>query len=113
MPSGPPRNVLVTPLSSTSISISWGPPSSEEQNGVIRGYQVKVINADQVQYRQEFDLENTSLIATSLRPFSVYLVSVAAVTIRAGVPTRGRSVRTLEDGKHIVITSPKGSVAIC
>ena len=44
MPSGPPRNITVWAVSSTSIEISWLPPAEEDQNGVIFGYKLKLTN---------------------------------------------------------------------
>ena len=37
-PSSPPRNVVVKAISSTSIQVSWLPPSDDNKNGVITGY---------------------------------------------------------------------------
>ena len=41
-PSSPPRNVVVQAISSTSIQVSWLPPSDDNKNGVITGYQLWV-----------------------------------------------------------------------
>ncbi|XP_037543577.1 roundabout homolog 2-like [Nematolebias whitei] len=40
VPSAPPREVTVKPSNSSSISVSWDPPPSEMQNGVIQEYRV-------------------------------------------------------------------------
>lgn len=40
VPSGPPREVMVQAISSTSIQVSWQPPQEEDKNGVIIGYQL-------------------------------------------------------------------------
>lgn len=37
-PSGPPRDVRVTPESSTSLRVTWEPPDRDQWNGNILGY---------------------------------------------------------------------------
>lgn len=39
-PSGPPRDVRVTPESSTSLRVTWEPPARDLWNGNILGYYV-------------------------------------------------------------------------
>ena len=41
-PSASPRNIIVQAISSTSIRVSWQPPSENDQNGIIIGYQLWV-----------------------------------------------------------------------
>ena len=41
-PSGAPLNVTVKAQSSTSILISWQPPETLEQNGIILSYDVEI-----------------------------------------------------------------------
>ena len=42
VPSGPPVNVTVKIESSTSIFISWQPPETLQQNGIITSYRIDV-----------------------------------------------------------------------
>ena len=42
VPSGPPVNVSVESESSTSIFISWLPPETLKQNGIITTYRIDV-----------------------------------------------------------------------
>ncbi|XP_053298089.1 LOW QUALITY PROTEIN: cell adhesion molecule DSCAML1-like [Pleuronectes platessa] len=39
-PDGPPMDVILTPMTSQSIRVTWRAPKKELQNGVIRGYQI-------------------------------------------------------------------------
>ena len=41
-PSSAPRNVIVVNITSTTIHMSWQPPLTEDQNGVIIGYILNV-----------------------------------------------------------------------
>lgn len=46
VPSSAPENPKCDTLSSTSLYITWSPPPVKDQNGIIRGYKVMVIAAD-------------------------------------------------------------------
>lgn len=50
--SGPPTNVAVEVLSSTSLRIMWDPPDPFEQNGAIIGYEIALLlqNGSRVNY---------------------------------------------------------------
>ncbi|XP_070392553.1 cell adhesion molecule Dscam1-like [Dermacentor albipictus] len=39
-PEGPPLNVQATPVSSTTLKVTWQPPKKEYQNGLLKGYYV-------------------------------------------------------------------------
>lgn len=39
---GEPQNVKVDVLNSTSVKVTWTPPSDGEKNGIIRGYQIHI-----------------------------------------------------------------------
>nr|XP_005988243.1 PREDICTED: Down syndrome cell adhesion molecule-like protein 1 [Latimeria chalumnae] len=39
-PDGPPMDVILQPMTSQSIRVTWKAPKKEVQNGVIRGYQI-------------------------------------------------------------------------
>lgn len=39
---GEPQDVKVTAINSTSLHVTWKPPSEKEKNGIIRGYHVHV-----------------------------------------------------------------------
>ena len=45
-PSGAPLNVTVKAQSSTSILISWQPPETLKQNGIISSYDIEINSTD-------------------------------------------------------------------
>ena len=82
-------------ISSTSIALSWTSPTQE--NGVIRGYQVTVLQED-APFNSSI-VDSTTFEARDLRPFTNYTFSVGGVT-GAGVGSEASiTVVTLEDGK--------------
>uniref|UniRef100_A0AAQ5YHD0 Roundabout, axon guidance receptor, homolog 3 (Drosophila) n=1 Tax=Amphiprion ocellaris TaxID=80972 RepID=A0AAQ5YHD0_AMPOC len=87
VPSAPPRAVTVATVklsNSSSISVSWEPPPSEMQNGIIQEYRVNRPRPSQV----------TSTLLKGLMPGVLYQVEVAAVT-SAGIGTRSQPVSVL------------------
>lgn len=83
--------------SSTSLNISWQPPPVDDQNGVIRAYNVSYgLNT---QNRREYVNRSTSeteIELTSLEKFTEYVVVVSAYTIAAG-PEENVTNRTDSD----------------
>ncbi|XP_076293559.1 tyrosine-protein phosphatase Lar isoform X3 [Lasioglossum baleicum] len=101
---GNPQDVKVTPINSTAIHVSWQPPKSKEQNGVIRGYHIHV-----QEVREEGkDLLNEPIRCdagemvlevniTGLQPDTRYSVQVAALT-RKGDGDRSAPVHVRTPG---------------
>ncbi|CAL1538075.1 unnamed protein product [Lymnaea stagnalis] len=96
---GEPRRIRVEPVNSTSLMVEWEPPSSKEQNGIIRGYQVYYVEANgydeplpgvREHNYDTFDEKKTSAIITGLKADTRYLVQVAAYT-RKGDGFRSKS----------------------
>ena len=81
-------NVEIESISSTSVTVSWGEPSLEEQNGVILAYFVSVVkDNEQLNVTTNFTAAYISHIPISpLKPFSEYNLSVAAVNINGTGP---------------------------
>ena len=70
-----------------------------DRNGAITGYFVNVTNVESDVTMQLFT-SSTTLIVASLKPFTVYTVTVAAQTaVGAGPYSIGLSRKTMEDGK--------------
>lgn len=98
VPNGPPQNISASALSSTAINLTWRPPVSSMQNGVIRNYYINITVEDTAQ--QLFFTSNvTSLTINGLHPFYTYTYMMAAVTIGLGAYSSTDTVITLEDGK--------------
>ena len=89
-------NLTATALSSTHIELQWEPPEYIYQNGIIRQYIVMVSTLeDSISITTSVTRANIS----ALRPFSLYHISVAAVTIGTGPESEAIAVLTLSAGK--------------
>ncbi|KAK5859247.1 hypothetical protein PBY51_003328 [Eleginops maclovinus] len=102
VPSAPPRSVTVVTVklsNSSSISVSWEPPPSEMQNGIIQEYRVWCVGSggdNQTRYyiNRTVDGNTLSTALKGLVPGVLYQVEVAAVT-SAGVGTRSQPLSVL------------------
>ena len=103
VPSGPPTNLTVSPLSSTSVWLSWGLPNPEDRNGIIRQYIIHV----ELPFGEVPSIltASSSFTVSALRPFTTYLFSVAAITIGVGPATERISVQTFTDGMWCTYSS--------
>uniref|UniRef100_A0A672LUL4 Roundabout homolog 2-like n=1 Tax=Sinocyclocheilus grahami TaxID=75366 RepID=A0A672LUL4_SINGR len=103
VPGAPPRAVTVATVklsNSSSISVSWQPPPTEMQNGVIQEYKVWCLGNDsQTRYHinQTVDGNVLTTLLKGLLPGVLYQVEVAAVT-SAGVGTHSQPVSVLISG---------------
>lgn len=98
-PSSPPQNVSSTAADSTSVQLTWIPPESSGQNGIIQHY---LISVTETETTRQFQLtsSSTSATVTSLHPYYTYTFSIAAVTVGQGPHSEEISVQTLEDGGY-------------
>uniref|UniRef100_A0A8C1IDA3 Roundabout, axon guidance receptor, homolog 3 (Drosophila) n=1 Tax=Cyprinus carpio TaxID=7962 RepID=A0A8C1IDA3_CYPCA len=100
VPSAPPLAVTVTTVklsNSSSVSVSWQPPPTEMQNGVIQEYKVWCLGNDsQTRYHinQTVDGNVLTTLLKGLLPGVLYQVEVAAVT-SAGVGTHSQPVSVI------------------
>lgn len=96
MPSGPPRNLIALPISSTSIVLTWDPPLLHERNGIITNYTI-ILMVDGIS--TVFTTNVTTLTAVGLHPFTTYIFNVLAFTnIGTGPSSPMVTETTLEDG---------------
>ena len=87
-------------LSSSSISLRWSLPLPPERTGDITGYIINITNLDTGMVQQHTTAAVLSLTVPSLRPFTVYVVTVSARTaVGMGPFSNVFSVQTLEDGE--------------
>lgn len=63
--------------------LSWDPPQREIKNGIIQQYTVSIIE-NETANNTTVVTNNTSLNLTSLHPYYVYSITVAAETIAIG-----------------------------
>ena len=85
-PSGGPKDLSSSFSSSSSVTLQWNSPDSDEVNGVIVHYQIKVFNTETLS-TTEYTSQVTSLSLTNLHPYYNYNCSIAAVTVAVGVAT--------------------------
>ena len=97
-PSGPPLNVTTRTVNSTTIQVTWAPPTPESQNGIITLYNINVTVSET---KSDFVLNasTTSLNVTGLHPHYTYTFAVTAVTIRPGPYSEPQAIITPEDCK--------------
>ena len=72
-------------MSSTSITISWGPVPCVDRNGIVTKYVVKFreTTSEMFQNKSVTGSEETMTI-TALKPLTMYEVKVAAFTVGTG-----------------------------
>lgn len=102
-PSGPPEGVTVGDTLSTSFIVIWQPPANENQNGLILGFTVKIVDLSSNNETQIYVTE-TSLEVLDLMPFTLYEVAIAAHNAAGRGPfSVVITVETEESGKHFII----------
>ena len=100
VPTAPPQNFHVITINSTSLTFSWAPPPSSQQNGNIVGYSLQLLEVDTDERFNYTVTSRTVFTALSLHPYYSYVCTSAAYT-EAGVGpyTEAITQRTLEDGE--------------
>ena len=103
-PTSPPLNLSPVASTSTSVTLSWAPPPTQYQNGVIMGYTLQVFNSQQGLLRETNTSSNGSTV-DSLRPYTTYLFRVAAMTVAGRGPYSGNvSIITQSSGEFCACT---------
>ena len=96
-PSGPPLSLSGYSLSSTSIRLTWDRPAHGQINGVLKKYQIRLIET----ITGQLSLYTTTLhyiTINSLHPYYNYTCEVAAYTIALGPYSDAVSIVTQPDG---------------
>uniref|UniRef100_A0A8C5NFH6 Roundabout homolog 2-like n=1 Tax=Gouania willdenowi TaxID=441366 RepID=A0A8C5NFH6_GOUWI len=92
-PGAPPQQVTVLTVgnhNSTSISVSWDPPLSDEQNGIIQEYKIWCLaNETRFHVNKSVDATIRSVVVGGLQTGVQYRVEVAAGT-SAGVGVKSK-----------------------
>ena len=98
VPSGSPRAVVATAVTSTTVVIVWNLPEFDLQNGFVRYYNVSVV--EQMTGKSIWFLENdTQITVNGLHPYHYYSVQVAMATIGIGPFSEPVLVQLMESGK--------------
>ena len=100
-PSAPPSSVMVTDVTSTTITVQWGPMEPcADQNGAITGYSVRY-GSENVSVSGDSSGGMTTI--TGLSPSTTYSIQVAAET-SAGTGVYSSAVNQLTNGVHYIYT---------
>ena len=79
MPSSFPTSLSVTVQSSSVVYIEWLPPPLSEQNGMITGYNISLIDTT-TGHEIYLVSHNVSISVDSLNPYTIYQYRIAAFT---------------------------------
>ena len=93
-PSEAPCYSRHTVLNAYSFIITWSPPRSSSQNGVINHYNLQLNDTTGLR-----SVTQTSYTAKNLHPYFIYTYSIAAFTVDTGPYSLQMSVRMPEAGK--------------
>ncbi|XP_027887632.1 roundabout homolog 2-like isoform X2 [Xiphophorus couchianus] len=115
-PSAPPQQVAVLTVgshNSTSISVSWDPPPSDQQNGIIQEYKIWCLaNDTRLHVNKSVDATIRSVVVGGLQAGVQYRVEVAAGT-SAGVGVRSKPQLIILGGElKDVMTGSEGNNSI-
>ncbi|KAG7243091.1 hypothetical protein INR49_016466 [Caranx melampygus] len=107
-PSAPPQQVTVLTVgnqNSTSISISWDPPPSDHQNGIIQEYKIWCLgNETRFHVNKTVDAAIRSVVVGGLQVGVVYRVEVAASTSAGvGVKSEPQSIVIGKEFRDVII----------
>uniref|UniRef100_A0A3B4YQ09 Roundabout, axon guidance receptor, homolog 2 (Drosophila) n=1 Tax=Seriola lalandi dorsalis TaxID=1841481 RepID=A0A3B4YQ09_SERLL len=107
-PSAPPQQVTVLTVgnqNSTSISISWDPPPSDHQNGIIQEYKIWCLgNETRFHVNKTVDAAIRSVVVGGLQVGVVYRVEVAASTSAGvGVKSDPQSIIIGKEFRDVII----------
>ncbi|XP_077150179.1 roundabout homolog 2 isoform X15 [Ranitomeya variabilis] len=113
-PSAPPQSVTVLTVgsnNSTSISVSWDPPPSDHQNGIIQDYRIWCLgNETRFHINKTVDAAIRSVVIGGLFPGIQYRVEVAAST-SAGIGVKSDPQHILIGNRNeVVITENNNSI---
>ena len=100
VPTGPPQGVDVQSENSTTLALSWQPPSLESRNGIIVHYSVNITEMETGRVLLLTAMNTTTLRVHALHPFYTYTCVVAAVTIGLGPYSTPVVIQMPEDGKQ-------------
>ena len=94
-PSAPPTSVSVSEVTSSSITVQWGPVDCIDRNGDITGYTVRVRASGEAERTVSVDESVNEATSTGLTLVTEYTVSVAAENnVGAGVYSSSFTIQT-------------------
>ena len=92
-------NIAALSVSSTNVQLSWNPPPTDQQNGIITDYYINMTEVETGVTVQLTVTGATSLLIDALHPYYVYNFFISAATVVGRGPYSTLfSIRTPEDG---------------
>ena len=79
----------------------WTAPQDDLQNGVIRHYEILVVELNSGKNYTYRATPTTTFRVGELHPFYTYSIIMQAVTVAAGPPSSALVISTLEDSEFI------------
>ena len=99
VPISPPVNLSLVTSTSTSVTLSWASPPTQDQNGIITGYTLQVFSF-QLGLLRETNVSSNGSTVDSLHPYTTYLFKVAAMTVVGRGPySDNLTATTQQDGR--------------
>ena len=99
---GPPQNVQVNNLTSTHFILQWDAPQPHERNGIIRLYEIQLVD-NQTGHTEYFRTQYNTYWIGMLHPYYSYIIAVRATTVKWGAFTDSVEIRTLPDSKLLCV----------
>ena len=96
----PPENVGATVVNSTTVEVTWDPPSIT--NGILRYYTVVYGSSDDMEM-MKVNSSDVTMLVSGLDPFTNYAFYVLAVTVTPSEPSDGVTVLTDEGGEFDIL----------
>ena len=96
-PNSPPVIITYYAISSSTVAFQWDPPPSQDHNGIIREYIVKISIVGSNETQTQIFTGTTAIIG-SLIPSFTYQFTVAAYTIATGPYSTSINITLPEDG---------------
>lgn len=102
----------VEAINSTAVRLEWKPPLAEEQNGIIRGYQIHYVNVNEggepiglpIMF-DYMDTTKTEMVLSQLQPATLYQFQVAGYNRRGdGERSRPKTATTKGAGQCLFAT---------
>lgn len=88
-------------LSSTSLSVTWDPPTLDSQNGIITEYRINITELETGNVISLISF-NTFITVQFLHPYYTYASVVSAVTNAEGPSSEELVITTPQDGKKLI-----------
>ena len=99
VPTSPPTVISYYAVDSSSLYLSWSAPPVDQQNGIIRYYNITLVELETGSIFSYTATNTANLTITLLHPNYQYQFEISAVTIATGPSSMPVTLQMPEDGK--------------